>query len=136
VTRASPDASLGATSARRRCPKRTRSPSSSFRTGAPGLRGAALSARCAVCFEILASFALHATTGLRLYDEERSAHGQALASLHEYVASCHFWFESFQNWQSEFLAVLAIVVLSIFLREKGSPESKPVAAPHGQTGGV
>lgn len=81
-----------------------------------------------------ASFALHAATGLRLHNEERSAHGQAPASLREYVGGPRFWFESFQNWQSEFLAVLAIVVLSIFLREKGSPESKPVAAPHGQTG--
>ena len=134
MTRASPDASLGATSARRRCPKRTRSPSSSFRTGAPGLRGAALSARCAVCFEILASFALHATTGLRLYNEERSAHGQALASLHEYVASCHFWFESFQNWQSEFMAVASLVLLTIWLRQKDSPQSKPLEAPHSQTG--
>jgi hypothetical protein len=45
-----------------------------------------------------------------------------------------FWFQSFQNWQSEFLAVGALVVLSIFLRQRGSPESKPVAAPHSKTG--
>ena len=45
-----------------------------------------------------------------------------------------FWFQSFQNWQSEFLAVGSLVVLSIFLRQRGSPESKPVAAPHRQTG--
>jgi hypothetical protein len=44
------------------------------------------------------------------------------------------WFESFQNWQSEFMAIGAIVVFSIFLRQKGSPESKPVAAPHFETG--
>jgi hypothetical protein len=50
------------------------------------------------------------------------------------MATSRFWFESFQNWQSEFLAVAAIVVLSIFLREKDSPESKPLAAPHAQTG--
>jgi hypothetical protein len=80
------------------------------------------------------TFALHALSGLSLYNEERSAHGQAVASLGEYLGGSRFWFESFQNWQSEFLAVLAIVVLSIFLREKGSPESKPVAAPHSQTG--
>jgi uncharacterized protein DUF6766 len=82
----------------------------------------------------LASFALHALSGLKLYNEERSAHGQAVASLGDYLGGSRFWFESFQNWQSEFLAVLAIVVLSIFLREKGSPESKPVAAPHSETG--
>jgi hypothetical protein len=80
------------------------------------------------------AFALHALSGLSLYNEERSAHGQAVASLGEYLGGSRFWFESFQNWQSEFLAVLAIVVLSIFLREKGSPESKPVAAPHSETG--
>ncbi|HEX6191885.1 MAG TPA: DUF6766 family protein, partial [Chitinophagaceae bacterium] len=45
-----------------------------------------------------------------------------------------FWFESFQNWQSEFLSVFALVVLSIFLRQKGSPQSKPVDAPHHETG--
>ena len=44
------------------------------------------------------------------------------------------WFESFQNWQSEFLAIGAMVVLSIYLRQRGSPESKPVAAPHAKTG--
>ena len=50
------------------------------------------------------------------------------------LETSQFWFESFQNWQSEFLAIFAIVVLSIWLREKGSPESKPVAAPHSKTG--
>lgn len=43
-------------------------------------------------------------------------------------------FESFQNWQSEFLSTFALVVLGIFLRQRGSPESEPVAAPHGGTG--
>ena len=45
-----------------------------------------------------------------------------------------FWFEALQNWQSEFLAIGSMVVLSIFLRQKGSPESKPVDSPHAQTG--
>jgi hypothetical protein len=48
--------------------------------------------------------------------------------------SARLWFESFQNWQSEFLSTAAVVVLSIFLRFRGSPESKPVAAPHSATG--
>ena len=52
----------------------------------------------------------------------------------QYVTTSQFWFESFQNWQSEFLAVAAIVVLTIFLRQRGSPESKPVHAPHAKTG--
>ena len=51
-----------------------------------------------------------------------------------YLRTSQFWFESFQNWQSEFLAVGALVVLSIYLRQKGSPESKPVAASHAETG--
>lgn len=52
----------------------------------------------------------------------------------EYFTDSRFWFESFQNWQSEFLSVFAIVVLSVFLRQKGSPQSKPVDAPNDQTG--
>jgi hypothetical protein len=54
--------------------------------------------------------------------------------ISSYITSTRFWFESFQNWQSEFLSVFAIVFLSIFLREKGSPQSKPVDAPHSETG--
>lgn len=53
----------------------------------------------------------------------------------EHVAGAQFWFESLQNWQSEFLAVLALVLLSIVLRQDKSPESKPLEAPHAQTGG-
>ncbi len=55
-------------------------------------------------------------------------------SVMEFLSEPRFWFETFQNWQSEFLSVLAIVVLSIYLRQKGSPESKPVDAPHMETG--
>ena len=80
-----------------------------------------------------ASFALHAATGLRLFNEERLEHGQEVVGLWGYVGSSEFWFESFQNWQSEFLAVLGIVLLTIFLRQRGSPQSKPVAASHAST---
>mgnify|MGYP003576608782 CR=1 FL=1 len=55
--------------------------------------------------------------------------GEPVATLAEYVVSSQFWFESFQNWQSEFLSLAAMVILSIFLRQRGSPESKPVDAP-------
>jgi hypothetical protein len=51
-----------------------------------------------------------------------------------YMGTSRFWFESFQNWQSEFMAVGAMVILSIFLRQRGSPESKPVDSPHSETG--
>ena len=60
---------------------------------------------------------------------------RGLVSVVQYATSSRFWFESFQNWQSEFLAIAAMVVFSIFLRQRGSPESKPVDAPHRETGG-
>src|SRR5687768_5882168 len=81
------------------------------------------------------SFALHATTGVEEYNEERVAHGESMVSTLDYAMSSQFWFESFQNWQSEFLSLAAMVVLTIFLRQRGSPESKPVDTPHGETGG-
>ena len=80
------------------------------------------------------SFVLHAVGGAMLHNEEALAHGQPTESLWGYMTSSTFWFESFQNWQSEFLALLAMVVMSIYLRQRGSPESKPVDAPHDETG--
>jgi len=80
------------------------------------------------------SFVLHALGGARDYSAEQVAHGQQPVSTMEFVRSSTFWFQSFQNWQSEFVAVGSIVVLTIFLRQRGSPESKPVAAPHSRTG--
>jgi hypothetical protein len=80
------------------------------------------------------SFALHVVTGAAAYSEEQGAHGEAKVSAIEYLATPQLWFESFQNWQSEFMSIGALVVLSIFLRQKGSPESKPVDAPHLETG--
>lgn len=55
-------------------------------------------------------------------------------SVMEFIGQPRFWFETFQNWQSEFLSVFAIVFLTIYLRQKGSPESKPVDAPDMETG--
>jgi hypothetical protein len=80
------------------------------------------------------STALHAVEGQRFANMERRQHGEPAMSLADYVTSSRFWFESMQNWQSEFLAVLTLTVLSIFLREQGSPQSKPVFAPHSETG--
>jgi uncharacterized protein (TIGR02611 family) len=80
------------------------------------------------------SFVLHAIGGAAEFNEERVRLGAAPISLFRYVVTSRFWFESFQNWQSEFLAVGVLLVLSIFLRQKGSPESKPVNAPHLETG--
>lgn len=81
------------------------------------------------------SFLGHAVCGARAHNEEALEHGKSALSVFQYLGTAQFWFESFQNWQSEFLAIFAIVVLSIWLREKGSPESKPVAAAHSETGG-
>src|SRR5919108_1491412 len=82
----------------------------------------------------LLSFLLHALGGHAEYNQQQLQHGEAPVSLLGFMTSAQFWFESMQNWQSEFLAVFALVVLGIFLRERGSPESKPVAAPHAETG--
>ena len=81
------------------------------------------------------SFLLHGAGGAREYSLEQLEHGGSAVSMLEYMGSSRFWFESFQNWQSEFLSVGVLIVLSIFLRERQSPESKPVADPHGKTGG-
>jgi hypothetical protein len=80
------------------------------------------------------SFSIHATGGWREFNEERSEHGEPAASFGEFLTDAEFWFQSFQNWQSEFLAVLSIVVLSIFLRQNGSPESKDVDASNWENG--
>jgi hypothetical protein len=82
----------------------------------------------------LVSFAGHAIAGAREYSQDQLAHGEPGVTALQYLGCARFWFESLENWQSEFLAVLSLVVLSIWLRAKGSPESKPVAAPHHQTG--
>jgi hypothetical protein len=83
----------------------------------------------------LLSFVAHAMGGAAVYSHEQVLHGGDRVTALEYLGTSRLWFESFQNWQSEFLAVGSIVVLSIVLRQRGSPESKPVAAPHAETGG-
>lgn len=80
------------------------------------------------------SFCLHLYGSLKDENEQLLIKGQATKGLGDYIFEPRFWFESFQNWQSEFLSVFAIIVLSIFLREKGSSQSKPVDAPHSETG--
>jgi hypothetical protein len=80
------------------------------------------------------SFVLHAWGGAKVYSEEQLAQGGHASSTWDFLHTSQFWFQSFQNWQSEFLAVGSLVVLSIFLRQRGSPESKPVAAPQKKTG--
>jgi hypothetical protein len=81
-----------------------------------------------------ASIAAHAISGAQAYSDEQLAHGGESVSALQYLGTSQFWFESFQNWQSEFLAVAVIVFASVYLRQRGSPESKPVAEPHRETG--
>jgi len=80
------------------------------------------------------AFALHVAGGTSAYNQEQAAHGGAPVSVVGYLGTSRLWFESLQNWQSEFLAIGVLVVLSVVLRERGSPESKPVHHPHGETG--
>jgi hypothetical protein len=82
----------------------------------------------------LASVVGHAISGATEHNADAQTHGGEMVTTLGYLAEPRFWFESFQNWQSEFLALVAMVVLSIFLRQRGSPESKPVHAPHSETG--
>ncbi|RYG99501.1 MAG: hypothetical protein EON58_03710 [Alphaproteobacteria bacterium] len=82
----------------------------------------------------LVSFVLHLDGSWRHDIVQRKLEGEPPVGLGEYFTGSQFWFESFQNWQSEFLAVAALVILTIWLRQKDSPQSKPVEAPHSQTG--
>ena len=83
----------------------------------------------------IASFVIHGVKGAEEYNQDRIDHGEPPATAMQYMGSSRFWFESFQNWQSEFLSLLAMVYLSIYLRQHGSAESKPVATPHDEHGG-
>jgi hypothetical protein len=80
------------------------------------------------------SFVLHAVGGAKEYSQQQTAHGEEAVTVVQYLGTAQFWFESLQNWQSEFFSIGVLVLLSIFLRQKGSPESKPVDSPHRMTG--
>ena len=80
------------------------------------------------------SFGLHFYGSLENENKSLLLKNKPIESAQNYIADSRFWFESFENWQSEFLSVFAIVVLSIYLRQKGSSQSKPVDAPHSKTG--
>ena len=88
----------------------------------------------ALFFLFLLSFVIHWTQSAQVAAQEAIEHGDRPPTTLQYLADAQLWFESFQNWQSEFLSTAVLVVLSIFLRQRESPESKPVAAPNAQTG--
>lgn len=74
----------------------------------------------------LLSFSLHAAGGAAAYNQDAKLHDQQPVSVIEYIGTSQFWYESLQNWQSEFFVVGCVLVLSIKLRERGSSQSKPV----------
>jgi membrane protein implicated in regulation of membrane protease activity len=81
-----------------------------------------------------ASWFAQSATGWSEYNEQQRDHGAVTVSWAGYLARADFWEKTLQNWQSEFLAVGTMAVFTIYLRQRGSPESKPVGAPHNQTG--
>jgi hypothetical protein len=82
----------------------------------------------------IVSFLFHFYGSLKDENELLTIKGLPLKSVSEYLSDSRFWFESFQNWQSEFLSIFAIIMLSVYLRQIGSSQSKPVDAPNMKTG--
>jgi len=82
----------------------------------------------------VASLAGQSVTSWSEFNEEQRSHGDEAVSWLAYLGGADFWEKTLQNWQSEFLAVGSMAVFTIYLRQRGSPESKPVGAPHDQTG--
>ena len=81
----------------------------------------------------LGSWLGESTTSWTEFNNEQRAHDDLPVSWAEYLGEPDFWEKSFQNWQSEFLAVGAMAIFTVYLRQRGSPESKPVGAPHEET---
>jgi len=82
----------------------------------------------------LGSWGAQLVAGTSAYNSERLQNLLAPISMPQYLVSANFWNRTLQNWQSEFLAIGSMAVLAIYLRQRGSPESKPVGAPHSATG--
>ncbi len=104
------------------------------RRGGLALRFYSHSLSIALMLLFALSFGLHLVSSNQRSNEEAIRHQQPLKSVSETLGEPEFWYESFQNWQSEFLSIGVLIMLGIFLRQRGSPESKPVAAPHAETG--
>jgi hypothetical protein len=109
--------------------------------GAGGLRTAIYSNSLIIVMGLVfvGAWFAQSVTGWTDFNQEQQSHGEPGVSWLSYIGSSNFWESTFQNWQSEFLAVGSFAVLTIFLRQRGSPESKPVGAPTedatGQEGG-
>jgi len=96
------------------------------------LYGNSLVLAMSACF--FGSWLCQSVNGWRAFNHEQLDHKEATISWGEYWANADFWDRSLQNWQSEFLAVGTMAVFAVYLRQRGSPESKPVGAPHDATG--
>jgi hypothetical protein len=81
----------------------------------------------------LLSWWVQSLAGVIVYNGEQLQHGEQTVTWLAYLANADFWNRTLQNWQSEFLAVGSMVALSIYLRQRGSAESKPVGTPHHET---
>lgn len=79
------------------------------------------------------SWLAQSVAGLSAYNEEQLSQLDEPVSWSAYPANADFWNRTLQNWQSEFLAIGTMAVLSVYLRQRGSPESKPVGTPHATT---
>ena len=82
----------------------------------------------------LGTWLAQSVTGAAQYSAEQLDHQQDPVGWSHYITTAHFWENTLENWQSEFLAVGSMAILAVYLRQRGSPESKPVGAPHSATG--
>ena len=82
----------------------------------------------------IGSWFAHSVTSWSDYNSDQIQHHEHAISWARFIGTSHFWEQTLQNWQSEFLAVGSMVILSVYLRQRGSPESKPVGSPHHATG--
>ena len=89
----------------------------------------------AFCLLFGAAFVLHLTSGAKAYNEQQALEHQPALTVNEFLGSSKFWFTTLQTWEAEYMAIALYIFLSIFLRQEGSPESKPVDAPDSETGG-
>jgi hypothetical protein len=82
----------------------------------------------------LGTWLAQSVTNWTAYNNEQTEHGEPAVTWVSFLGQADFWNRTLQNWQSEFLAVATMVAFSIYLRQRGSPESKPVGASHDETG--
>jgi hypothetical protein len=104
--------------------------------GAGGVRQALFSRSLGLVMATLffLSWLAQSIAGVAAYNEQQLRQLQAPIGWGDYLACSDFWSRTLQNWQSELLAVASMAILSVYLRQRGSPESKPVGAPHSATG--